>query len=327
MRNFRLQFQYAAPAAILVLVSFVAVFSCSKARPAHDAALVLNSGENAKEVRGDDSGGWYNASPGSTAAEAPQSRLASGDSAAMEIVEASLDWMATPAVAAETQAMMVYNGNVALTAKEPAEAAKTIKAIAARKGGYTSSESQSGKDRTLRIGITVKMPSRHLFDFLDELATVGDIETKDISGQDVGQEYFDLKARRDSLELSYARLKELLEKTGKLSDLLAVEQEVRRTEEELNQVLGRMKQLENWVSYSTIDITITPFPVPDVFEKPKFSWLTNTAFGKYWNSFLVFARGLWHIVLFLTAFAPVWVSALIVALVIRNARRRKTARA
>lgn len=300
--------------------------------------MVLNSGADAKENRGDygetssdmaapaappSATAGMSALPGKTAGYYNEHQGEAGSAGTpSHVAEASLDWM-KPAMADSMQAMMVYNAQVALTAKDCPAAADAIVEKAKSKGGYVSGNSQAGKDKNVVINITIKMPSKYLFDFIKDLAAFGDIDSKTVTGEDVGQEYFDLKARKDSLDLSYARLKDLLNKTGKLADLLTVEQEVRRTEEELNQTTGRMKQLENWVSYSTVQIVITPFPIPDVFEKPKFSWLTKTAFGQDWLSFLTFARGIWHVLLFFGAFAPVWGSLLVIVLVIRNVRRKR----
>ena len=237
---------------------------------------------------------------------------------------AKLEWMAA-AQAADMQAMMVYNADVQLTVKKGDEAAKTVLQMVTAKGGYISGQSQQGKEESLTISLTVKLPSKELFNFLDSLSKVGDIESKNVTGQDVGQEYFDLKARKDSLEMSYARLKDLLSKAGKLPDLLSIEQEVTSTEEQLNQVNGRMKQLENYVAFSTVTITMSVEPKPDVFDQPKFSWLTKTAFSEYWGGFLVFARGLWHVLLFLAAFSPVWLIALILIVIAIKSRKRKVA--
>jgi hypothetical protein len=348
-------------AVVIGLIIIVSISGCGRSgRPASKgegyrgaASITLESGADAKSTNVDDSGSYggggsgaatgieanpdYNANmnapertpsmygnPAGESESVPMAPPQVGES--YPVREGSLEWIES-AQAAEMQAMMVYTAQVSALVDDAVAAAKEVTSRVTAKGGYIAGLNQSGKKEDVTVRLTAKIPSKHFLAFLDDLESIGEIVTKDVSSEDVGSEYFDLVARRDALELSYARLKDLLEKSGKLQDLLSIEQEVRRIEEQLNQVKGRMRQLEHWVSYSTVEMVLSVEPKPDVFEKPKFSWMTKTAFSGYWIGFLTFARGLWHFMLFLAAYAPLWVAIIVLAFIIRAFVRRRAARA
>lgn len=310
-----------AIAILLFAISFVAVIlmtvSCGRRVSQSDSADIayFESGSDAKMGREIAAGsmGYAESAPPAVANQAPANEFA--------IRESSLDWMATPVVAAETEAMMVYTANLEVKVDDAPATADKIESITSKNGGYRTAVSQSGKDDKLVIHLQVKVPSAKLWTFLKEVKALGEVENENVTGEDVGDEYFDLKARKDSLDLSLDRLKELLKQSGKLADLLTIEQEVRRVEEQLNQVIGRMKKLENLSSYSTVDITLTLEPMPDTVEEQKFHWLTKTTFQAAWLSFLAVVRGFLHIAIWLLAFSPLLIVIFIALWIVRKRKQ------
>ncbi len=83
----------------------------------------------------------------------------------------------------------------------------------------------AGSGRTLNA--TLRVPADQLDASLTELKTLGRVESESQSGQDVTSQYVDLQARLGNARNTEQRLTDLLrQRTGKLSDVLEVEQEV-----------------------------------------------------------------------------------------------------
>jgi hypothetical protein len=100
--------------------------------------------------------------------------------------------------------------------------------------------------------------------------------------EDVGGEYVDLQAREANARHMEARLLEMLSRrTGKLSEILAVEQELRRVREEIERYDARLKWLARRTSLSSLDVTIHE-PLPLLDREPGRGPLAE-AFAQAWE--------------------------------------------
>jgi hypothetical protein len=94
------------------------------------------------------------------------------------------------------------------------------------------------------------------------------VENRNVSTQDVTEEYTDLDSQLRNLEATETELLELLtevrERTGKAEDILAVHREVSNIRGQIEQVKGRMQYLEKMTAMATINIEL----VPDALARP-----------------------------------------------------------
>jgi hypothetical protein len=88
----------------------------------------------------------------------------------------------------------------------------------------------------------------------------------------VTDEYVDLNSRLGNLLATQERLRSFLESADEVAEILAINEELKKIEEELEIVQGRMTYLADRAAVSTIDLTInpliptatpTPLPTPD----------------------------------------------------------------
>ncbi len=103
----------------------------------------------------------------------------------------------------------------------------------------------------------MRVPSDQLDATLTEVKTLGRVESESQSGQDVTSQYVDLQARLSNARNTEQRLTDLLRnRTGKLSDVLEVEQELDRVRGQIEQMEAERKNMSNQVSYATLNATI-----------------------------------------------------------------------
>ena len=95
-------------------------------------------------------------------------------------------------------------------------------------GGYVANSSiVAGADQTHTATLELKIPAAHFDDAITGLQPIGSLESVSVSAEDVGEEYVDVAARSASEKRLEQRLIEILgTRTGKLSDVLAVEREL-----------------------------------------------------------------------------------------------------
>jgi negative regulator of sigma E activity len=155
--------------------------------------------------------------------------------------------------------MIIRTAELRLITKEFDKARANLEATLKRHRGYVGelkANDATGSGRTLTA--TLRVPSDQLDATLTEVKTLGRVESESQSGQDVTSKYVDLQARLSNARNTEQRLTDLLRnRTGKLSDVLEVEQELDRVRGEIEQMEAERKNMANQVSLATLNATIT----------------------------------------------------------------------
>ena len=155
--------------------------------------------------------------------------------------------------------MIIRTAQLSLITKEFDKARANLEAILKRHRGYVGelkAGGSTGSGRTLTA--TLRVPADQLDATLTEVKTLGRVESESQSGQDVTSQYVDLQARLANARNTEQRLTDLLRnRTGKLSDVLEVEQELDRVRGEIEQMEAERKNMANQVSFATLNATIT----------------------------------------------------------------------
>jgi Domain of unknown function (DUF4349) len=130
--------------------------------------------------------------------------------------------------------------------------------IATGFGGFVvgSSASQGPDRRLVRGTLVLRIPERSYAQAMRGIAALGRVEARDESGQDVSQEFVDLEARARHLEAVERQLLGLLDEADTVASALAVQSELNNVQLELEQVRGRLRYLEDQVSFATISLAI-----------------------------------------------------------------------
>jgi len=154
--------------------------------------------------------------------------------------------------------MIIRSAQLSLITKEFDKARANLEGIVKRHRGYVGelkANDTTGSGRTLTA--TLRVPADQLDATLTEVKTLGRVESESQSGQDVTSQYVDLQARLSNARNTEQRLTDLLRnRTGKLSDVLQIEQEVDRVRGEIEQMEAERKNMSNQVSYATLNAAI-----------------------------------------------------------------------
>jgi len=130
--------------------------------------------------------------------------------------------------------------------------------IEKRHHGYfaeLNTEGQSEAGRTLTASLRV--PAGELDATLAELRKLGHLDEEKQGGEEVSQQHVDLQARLHNARNTEKRLTNLLTKRAdKLKDVLDVERELASTREEIERMEAQLRNMENQVSYASIDLKL-----------------------------------------------------------------------
>jgi hypothetical protein len=107
------------------------------------------------------------------------------------------------------------------------------------------------------ITATLRVPANQLDATLAELKALGRVEGESQGGEEVTQQYVDLQARLANAKHMEQRLTDILrQRTGKLSDVLAVEVQIGRVRGEIERMQAEKKELTKQVQFASLNATV-----------------------------------------------------------------------
>src|SRR5256886_8466538 len=163
-----------------------------------------------------------------------------------------------------TSAMIIRAGQASIEVDSLEPAVALVRTLARRLGGYVANTAmQTGRGQLRSATLEVKVPANRFDEGLSGLAPIGKLESVNVSAEDVGEEFTDATARMANARRLETRLIELIAtRTGKLKDVLDVEQELARVREEIERYEGRLRYLQAHAALSTLTICVhEPPPV------------------------------------------------------------------
>ena len=181
--------------------------------------------------------------------------------------------------------MIIRTGQTSIEVDSLERAVSQIRLLAGRVGGYVANTTmQTGRSQLRSATLEVKIPAARFDDGLGGLAGLGKVESVNVNAEDVGEEFTDVTARMGNARRLESRLIDLLAtRTGKLKDVLDVEQQLARVREEIERYEGRLRYLHAHAVLSTLTIYVHE-PLPVVGRAG--SSVIGEAFKQAWRNFV-----------------------------------------
>lgn len=185
--------------------------------------------------------------------------------------------------------------------------------------GEIQNERQYSQADRLYTYLIIRVPAKDFEDFISALL-VGDnirrLEEKNISARDVTEQFIDIEARLSTKRQALTRYRELLQKAETVTDMITVEDKIRRLQEEIESQEARLKYLSAQVEMSEISIsmyeTVSTSFVPD----------RSNAFGPHILKSLHNGwKGVVNVFFWIIGFWPIW-SLIIVLLIFASIKKR-----
>lgn len=187
--------------------------------------------------------------------------------------------------------MIIRKGTARIEVDSLESGIAAVRALATSLGGYVANTSmQAGNAQVHSATLQLRLPAARFDEALAALRPIGKLESTDVNAEDVGEEYVDVSAQVANGRKLEQRLIELLAtRTGKLSDVLAVERELARVRGEIDRHEGRLRYLRAHAAMSTLAITVHE-PLPIVGQQGSRSVMAES-FRQAWRNFVSFVAG------------------------------------
>lgn len=132
-----------------------------------------------------------------------------------------------------------------------------LDAILTRHHGYSAKLTILEETPPRGLTGSLRVPVAELETAVGEIRALGNVERESQSGEEVTQQHTDLTARLANAHETEARLRDILaNRTGKMQDVLDVEDKIAETRGEIEQLEAEQKNLEHRVEFASIDLEL-----------------------------------------------------------------------
>jgi len=155
--------------------------------------------------------------------------------------------------------LIIRNASLSLVVPDTEAALNEVNDLVNELGGWIVESNTYKYQEGLRASVRLRVPAESLDTALErvrDLAT--EVRSESISGQDVTEEYVDLQSSLRNREATQARLLEYLEDAEDTEAALAVDEQLRQIEAEIEHLKGRIQYLQESAAMATVNLDITP---------------------------------------------------------------------
>jgi Domain of unknown function (DUF4349) len=191
------------------------------------------------------------------------------------------------------------------------------KAVMQYKGSIQNDESGKNYNASYR-NIIIRIPNDVFIAFLDEISKgVNHFDRKEISSQDITEEYIDVEARMNAKKNLEKRYLQLLTKAMKVSEIIEIEKQLAAVREEIEAKEGQLRYMKNKISMSTVTVEMY---TNDASE----SGATASFGGKIWNAIKTGFNGLSRLLIGIISLWPFVILLILIFIFIKRKLKKKT---
>ena len=198
------------------------------------------------------------AAPQAVAANRTLGRVTSG--AASVVADETAGRVETNSASAPSAPQLIRTGSISLLVTDVERSINAAQAVARGQGGDVLSLSdetptQAGDRHTAHMQLGV--PQSRFDSAMAALAQVGGVQARTVAAQDVSAQIVDVQARLKNARRTEADLLRIMDRQGKIDDVLSAEQQLAQVREQVEQLDGQLQAEKHQVAYSTIDVSLT----------------------------------------------------------------------
>jgi len=150
---------------------------------------------------------------------------------------------------------IIKNGNLRFETSDLDATYTKIKAAVGKYKATIQVDSEGGDYQSLYKNMTIRVPNEQFDAFIADISKgVSYFDNKEISSDDVTEEYIDIDARLKAKKVLEARYFELLKKATKVSEMIEIEKQLSEIREEIEAKEGQLRYMKNRIAMSTITI-------------------------------------------------------------------------
>ncbi len=191
---------------------------------------------------------------------------------------------------------IIKSGSMEFETDALSDSKSKVDQVVASLGGYYEDEAYREYDGSYNYDLVIRLHGSQFDSLVTQLEEgIGQLKIKNLSANDVTEEYVDLKIRLDNKLAVLAQYKTILKRARTIEEILTVNEKVRRIEEEIESKKGRLRYLDDRVQYAELRLKLYQKVKVVLASGPTFGDRLGTAFMSGINGFLSFVIGVVYV--------------------------------
>ncbi len=205
-----------------------------------------------------------------------------------------------------SERLIIKSANVSLLVKDVPEAITKIQQFATLNKGFVVSSNIDKQNLGFSGFVTFRIPSETFDASLNSLSELGEVKSRQVSGEDVTEQFVDVEAQLNNLRATERQFLDIMKRAGRIEDILAVQRELSNVRSQIDQLEGRRKYLKESAAMSlvTVNLATNPSDLPVIEKEP--SWKPLAVFKDAVRDLLDIGKGIVNFLIAFIVFAPLW---------------------
>lgn len=221
-------------------------------------------------------------------------------------------------VPADYSKQIIRNAKISFEVKNAKSVNASVTEAVRLSGGYIASANEVQLAGEIKHEMTIRVPREKFEELLNRISGYADtLLQKNITSEDVTEEYVDTKSRITAKEKTKERYYDFLKQAKTIDEVLKVQSEIGDLQEEIEAASGRVNYIKHQAALSTIVLSFFE-PLPVAVSPPE------TPPG-FWKEVAIAGADGWEMIkilmIALVKIWPLWLAAIIIWSFIR---RKKT---
>ncbi|MEH0935222.1 DUF4349 domain-containing protein [Micromonospora sp. CPCC 205543] len=183
------------------------------------------------------------------------------------------------------QRSIIYTGTMRVQVDDVEGAARRAVAAVTTVGGFVGGDNRRSVAADAEAELVLRVPAAKFTAFVDELATYGRQQRREVRTEDVTEQTVDLDARIATQRARVDSARKLLARATSVSELVSLEGEVAKREADLASLEAKKRKLSDLTALSTITVTFVGRDASTAEEETETGFMVGLRGG--WKVFLV----------------------------------------
>ena len=221
--------------------------------------------------------------------------------------------------------VVIKNSNLSLLVKDVRKTGDQILDFVKSKGGYMVSTSYNRPDESPFATITVRVQAKDLDESLTFFRSLAiKVTSENLVGDDVTEEFTDIKERIATLEKTKSKFESILEKTINVQEILAVQREIINIQQQIDSLKGQNKAIEQNAALTKVTVFLSTDELALPYTPDK-TFRPNVVFKQAVRSLLDNLRVAGEALIWVGVYSVILVPALMILLFYKRWRKKRQA--
>lgn len=152
---------------------------------------------------------------------------------------------------------IIKDGYLELEVKGIEKVKREVDSILKKYNAYYENDQYNNSEYQSNYSLKIRIKASSFDQMVNNVMDIeGIVKSKNINARDVTDDYYDTEARLNSSKKYLTRYYDLLSKAKSIKDIMEIEAKIQQIQVEIDSYEGRLKYMDDQVSYSTLNLTL-----------------------------------------------------------------------